>query len=471
MRKQTPLERIKNFNEVALGLTEEEAAAEAKRCLNCKKPFCVEGCPVEIDIPAFIKLITEKKFKEAILKIKEKNNLPAVCGRVCPQEDQCEVKCILHKKKAAIDPVRNSNLNGRSKISNGVDIGSLERFAADWELSDEPANRQTRKPTNPKVAVIGSGPAGLTCAADLAKMGYYVALFESLHKAGGVLVYGIPEFRLPKKIVDREVGYIRNLGVELKLNFLIGRTETIDGLKAAGYKAFFIATGAGLPYFLGIPGENLNGIYSANEFLTRVNLMKGYQFPRYDTPVTIGENVAVVGAGNVAMDCARCAKRQGAKNVHIVYRRTEAEMPARIEEIENAKEEGIIFKLLTNPTKIFGENGWIMKMECIKNELGPPDASGRRRPVPIKGSEYTMPVDTLVLAIGQGPNPLLISRVPNLKLNEDGNIITDDNGMTSIDGVFAGGDIVTGAATVILAMGAGKNAARAIDRYLKNAKP
>ena len=461
MRKQTPLERIKNFNEVALGLTEEEAVAEAKRCIKCKKPFCVEGCPVEIDIPAFIKLITEKKFKEAILKIKEKNNLPAVCGRVCPQEDQCEVKCILHKKKAAID------------------IGSLERFAADWELKNvhqlaslpvsqfKPANRQTGKPINLKVAVIGSGPAGLTCAADLARIGYEVGLFESLHKAGGVLIYGIPEFRLPKKIVDREVGYIRSLGVELKLNYLIGQTETIDNLKADGYKAFFIATGAGLPYFLGIPGENLNGIYSANEFLTRINLMKGYKFPQYDTPVTIGENVAVVGAGNVAMDCARCAKRQGAKNVYIVYRRTETEMPARIEEIENAKEEGIIFKLLTNPTKIFGENGWITKMECIKNELGSPDASGRRRPVPIKGSEYIMPIDTLVSAIGQGPNPLLISRVPNLKLNEDGNIITDENGMTSVDGIFAGGDIVTGAATVILAMGAGKQVARAIDRYLK----
>jgi glutamate synthase (NADPH/NADH) small chain len=299
-------------------------------------------------------------------------------------------------------------------------------------------------------------------------MGYNVALFESLHKAGGVLVYGIPEFRLPKAIVDREVEYIKSLGVELKLNFLIGQTDTIEDLKSEGYKAFFIATGAGLPYFLGIPGENLNGIYSANEFLTRVNLMKGYKFPEYTTPVSTGENVAVVGAGNVAMDCARCAKRLGAKNVYIVYRRTEAEMPARIEEIENAKEEGIIFKLLTNPTKIFGENGWITKMECIKNELGAPDASGRRRPVPIKGSEYIMPIDTLISAIGQGPNPLLIKRVQGLKLNEDGNIIADENGMTSIDGIFAGGDIVTGAATVILAMGAGKKAARAVDSYLKN---
>jgi glutamate synthase (NADPH/NADH) small chain len=464
MRKQTPLERIKNFNEVTLGLTEEEAVAEAKRCLQCKKPFCVEGCPVEIDIPAFIKLISERKFKEAILKIKEKNNLPAVCGRVCPQEDQCEAKCILHKKKAAID------------------IGSLERFAADWELKNSrgtsevgrrtsdvsrPTSHVLRPTSNCKVAVIGSGPAGLTCAADLARMGYDVALFESLHKAGGVLVYGIPEFRLPKAIVDHEVEYIRNLGVDLKLNYLIGQTETIDDLKKEEYKAFFIATGAGLPYFLGIAGENLNGVYSANEFLTRVNLMKGYRFPEYGTPVTIGENVAVVGAGNVAIDCARCAKRLGAKNVYIVYRRTETEMPARIEEIENAKEEGIIFKLLTNPTKIFGENGWITKVECIKNELGELDTSGRRRPVPIKGSEYIMPIDTLVSAIGQGPNPLLITRVPDLKLNEDGNIVADDNGMTSIPGVFAGGDIVTGAATVILAMGAGKKAAGAIDKYLK----
>jgi glutamate synthase (NADPH/NADH) small chain len=457
MRKQNPLERIKNFDEVALGLTEQEAVTEAKRCLQCKKPLCVEGCPVEIDIPAFIKFIAEKKFNEAILKIKEKNNLPAVCGRVCPQEDQCEIKCVLHKKKAAID------------------IGSLERFAADWELehstphpSPLPAARGEGRGEGQKVAVIGSGPAGLTCAADLARMGYNVALFESLHKAGGVLVYGIPEFRLPKAIVDREVEYIKSLGVELKLNFLIGQTDTIEDLKSEGYKAFFIATGAGLPYFLGIPGENLNGIYSANEFLTRVNLMKGYKFPEYTTPVSTGENVAVVGAGNVAMDCARCAKRLGAKNVYIVYRRTEAEMPARIEEIENAKEEGIIFKLLTNPTKIFGENGWITKMECIKNELGAPDASGRRRPVPIKGSEYIMPIDTLISAIGQGPNPLLIKRVQGLKLNEDGNIIADENGMTSIDGIFAGGDIVTGAATVILAMGAGKKAARAVDSYLKN---
>lgn len=455
MRKQDPKERIKNFNEVAQGFTEKEAAAEARRCLFCKKPSCVNGCPVEIDIPSFIKFISDGNFKEAISKIKEKNNLPAVCGRVCPQEDQCEVKCVLNKKKTPIN------------------IGALERFAADWGMvashqslvsSKGPATSNQRPAT--KIAVIGSGPAGLTCAADLAKMGYNVTLFESLHKPGGVLVYGIPEFRLPKKIVEYEVERIKNLGIEIKLNFLVGQTETIEDLKKDGYKAFFVATGAGLPYFLGIDGENLNGIYSANEFLTRTNLMKAYKFPEYYTPVSVGDSVAVIGAGNVAMDCARCAKRLGAKNVFIVYRRSEQEMPARIEEIENAKEEGIIFKLLTNPTRIFGENGWVTKMECIKNELGPPDESGRRRPVPIKGSEYIMDIDTIICAIGQGPNPLLLRRIEGLKLNKDGNIIGDADGRTSIKDIFAGGDIVTGAATVILAMGAGKKSARAIDKYL-----
>ncbi len=470
MRKQKSDERIKNFNEVALGLTEAEAVAEARRCLFCKKPSCVGGCPVEIDIPSFIKLITEKKFDEAILKIKEKNNLPAVCGRVCPQEDQCECKCILNKK------------------GKPVNIGSLERFVSDWELahfSDNvipakagiqtsvskenivmDARLRGHDKSDIKVAVIGSGPAGLTCAADLAKMGYSVTLFESLHKAGGVLIYGIPEFRLPKAIVDYEVEYIKNLGVDLKLNFLIGRTRTLEDLREDGYKAFFIATGAGLPFFLGIEGESLNGIYSANEFLTRVNLMKAYKFPEFDTPVSTGENVAVVGAGNVAMDCARCAKRLGAKNVYIIYRRTEQEMPARKEELENAKEEGIEFKLLTNPTRIFGKNGWVDRMECIKNELGEPDSSGRRRPVLIKNSEYIIPVNTIICAIGQGPNPLLLSRVEGLALNNNGNVMADDDGRTSITDVFAGGDIVTGAATVILAMGAGKKAAKTIDNYL-----
>ncbi len=457
MRKQGPKERIKNFNEVALGLTEEEAVVEAKRCLFCKKPACTGKCPVEVEIPAFIKFISERKFREAISEIKGKNNLPAVCGRVCPQEDQCEMACVLNKKKTPLN------------------IGALERFAADWGIAHSSELIADRKSTRPvtyalrdKVAVIGSGPAGLTCAADLAKMGYEVTLFESLHKAGGVLVYGIPEFRLPKKIVEYEVDYIKGLGVKLRVNFLAGRTETIEDLRSEGFRAFFVATGAGLPYFLGIEGENLNGVYSANEFLTRVNLMKAYKFPEYNTPVKVTDNVAVIGAGNVAMDCARCAKRLGAKNVSIVYRRTEQEMPARLEEIKNAKEEEIEFRLLTNPTRIFGKNGWITQMECIKNELGAPDESGRRRPVPIKGSEYIMPTDTIICAIGQGPNPLLLSTIDGLKLNEDGNIIADQDGRTSITDIFAGGDIVTGAATVILAMGAGKQAARAIDKYLNS---
>jgi len=460
MQKQDPQKRVKNFDEVAQGLTAQEAVEEAKRCLMCKKPPCVSGCPVEIDIPAFIKNIADNNFSGAISKLKEKNNLPAVCGRICPQEDQCEVKCVLGKKDKPIN------------------IGALERFAADWgmesqSLVDSRLSLVKNKPTTndqrltTKIAVIGSGPAGLTCAADLAKMGYDVTLFESLHKSGGVLVYGIPEFRLPKSIVEYEVDYIRSLGVDLKLNYLIGKTETIDDLRSDGYRAFFIATGAGLPNFMKIDGENLNGIYSANEFLTRVNLMKGYKFPEYDTPVTVGNDVAVIGAGNVAMDCARCAKRLGAKNVSIVYRRSEQEMPARAEEIENAKEEGIIFKLLTNPAKIFGKEGWVKEMECIKNELGPPDDSGRRRPVPMKGSEYIMPTDTIIVAIGQGPNPLLLNTIQGLELNKWGNIVADKTGKTSIEDIFAGGDIVTGAATVILAMGAGKQTAKTIDLYLK----
>ncbi|MBI4335548.1 MAG: NADPH-dependent glutamate synthase [Candidatus Omnitrophica bacterium] len=468
MLKQNPKERIRNFDEVALGLSVEEAVAEAKRCLLCKKPSCVGGCPVEIDIPSFIKLAAQKDFGAAISKIKEKNNLPAVCGRVCPQEDQCQLRCILNKKNIPIQ------------------IGAIERFAADWEIDNKTKNQipntknedqipktknKEKKSDAKKIAVIGSGPAGLTCAADLARMGYTVTLFESLHKAGGVLVYGIPEFRLPKHIVDYEVEYIKNLGVELKPNFLIGRTETMEGLRQEGYKSFFIATGAGLPYFLGIDGENLNGIYSANEFLTRVNLMKAYRFPEYETPVSVGSSVAVIGAGNVAMDCARCARRMGAKEVSIVYRRTETEMPARKEEIENAKEEGIELKLLTNPVRIFGENGWVKSMECVKNELGAPDESGRRRPVAIKGSEYVMGVDTIICAIGQGPNPLLLDRIDGLKLNKNGNIIADEGGRTNFEDIFAGGDIVTGAATVILAMGAGKKAAREIDGYLKNGHP
>ncbi len=461
MKKQDARERIKNFSEVALGYSEEEALAEARRCLNCKNPPCVQGCPVSIDIPRFITFIKEKKYGEAIRSIKEKNSLPAVCGRVCPQEDQCEIRCVLSRK------------------GNPINIGALERFAADWELAGgtdkternrkqavcNGAKRKEKK--GRKVAVIGSGPGGLTCAAELAKTGYDVTVFESLHKCGGVLVYGIPEFRLPKGIVDIEIEYIKSLGVEFKTDYVIGKTRTIQQLRNEGYKAFYIGTGAGLPYFLGLEGENLNGIYSANEFLTRVNLMKAYLFPEYDTPITIGKRIGVVGGGNVAFDSARCAKRLGAEEVYIIYRRSRTEMPAREEEIKNAEEEGIIFKLLTNPLKFHGDrNGWLKEVELIKNELGEPDASGRRRPVPVKGSNYRIAVDTLVVAIGQGPNPLLLDTVPGLKLNKKGYIETDERCRTSLPDVFAGGDIVTGAATVIEAMGAGKTAAASIDKYL-----
>ena len=451
MREQKAAERIKNFDEVALGYTEEEAVGEAGKCLQCKNPFCIGGCPVEIDIPRFINAIKEKKFKEAAKILKEKNSLPAICGRVCPQEDQCEEKCILDKKGKAID------------------IGSLERFAADWEMAHGKPEKPLRpKKTLEKIAVIGSGPSGLTCAADLAKMGYQVTIFESLHKAGGVLVYGIPEFRLPNNIIENEIEDIKLLGVEVSVNMLIGKSISVDKLRKNGYEAFFVGTGAGLPYFLGIEGENLDGVYSANEFLTRVNLMKAYLFPEYDTPVKIGDKVAVIGAGNVAMDSARSAKRLGAKEVSIVYRRTENEMPARRAEIEHAKEEGIKFELLTSPTKILkNADNWVSGIECLRNELGEPDSSGRRRPVPIKSSEFKIDVDTVVCAIGQGPNPLLVSTMKDLKLNKKKGIEADHiTGVTSLEDVFAGGDIVTGAATVIQAMGAGKRAARSIDAYV-----
>ncbi|MDP3790148.1 MAG: NADPH-dependent glutamate synthase, partial [Candidatus Omnitrophota bacterium] len=451
MKKQAAEERAKNFFEVALGLSEEEAKAEANRCIRCKKPGCVAGCPVEIDIPKFIGLISEGKYYEAIKSIKEKNSLPAVCGRVCPQEEQCEVKCILGKK------------------GKPVDIGALERFAADWELANKKSqsHKVTRSPGGIKVAVIGSGPGGLTAAADLTKMGYDVTLFESLHKPGGVLVYGIPEFRLPKGIVSVETEYIESLGTNLKVDHLIGKTVTIQQLREDGFKAFYIGTGAGLPYFLGLEGENLNGVYSANEFLTRMNLMKAYLFPEYDTPIKVGRRVGVVGGGNVAFDSARCAKRMGAEEVYIIYRRGREEMPARADEIRNAEEEGIIFKLLANPVKLYGdEKGWLKEIELVKNELGEPDSSGRRRPVLIKDSNYKIPLDTLVVAIGQGPNPLLLRTIPDLKLNKDGYIIADEECHTSVPDIFAGGDIVTGAATVIQAMGAGKKAANSIDKYL-----
>ena len=452
MPKQKPEERVKNFFEVALGFSKEQALLEAKRCLQCKKPFCVEGCPVQINIPAFIKLIAEGKFEEAIKKIKEKNNLPAVCGRVCPQETQFEAVCILNKKKMAIN------------------IGSLERFAADHETTTRKITGSNKATKSDKVAVVGSGPAGLTAAADLAKLEYNVTMFESLHLPGGVLMYGIPEFRLPKKIVLQEVEYIKSLGVDFRPNVLIGKTYTIDELFKQGFKAIFVAVGAGLPQFMRIPGENANRVYSANEFLTRMNLMKAYKFPEYATPINIGEKIAVVGAGNVAFDCARVAMRLG-KDVTLVYRRSEQEMPARAEEIENAREEGLKFKLLTQPTEILvDDKGFVNGMKCLQMQLGEPDASGRRRPIPIKNSEFILDVDTVIVAIGQNPNPLLYKSTPKLKVNEEGTIWVDENLMTSIPGVFAGGDIITGADTVISAMGAGKKAAAAIDNYLKKVK-
>ncbi len=458
--EQEAKERVKNFSEVALGYTKEQAIAEAKRCIQCKNPQCVKGCPVEIDIPAFIKLIAEDKPVESLSKLKEKNNLPAVCGRVCPQEDQCEKLCILGKKG---DP---------------IGIGYLERYAADFGDPDQDAGAprprvagegRVRVSGSTKVAVIGSGPAGLTCAADLAKMGYKVTMFESLHDAGGVLVYGIPQFRLPKEIVKGEVEYIESLGVDFKPNMLIGSVLTIEDLFNDGYKAIFIGAGAGLPQFLNVPGENLMGVYSANEYLTRINLMKAYLFPEYLTPVRIGKKVAVVGAGNVAMDAARVSLRLGAEEVTIVYRRSRTEMPARAEEIVRAEEEGVRFKLLTAPVRLIGdEKGRVKAIECLQMELGEPDASGRRRPVPVKGSEFIVEADTVVIAIGQTPNPLLTKATPQLKTEKWGGVITDqETCATSMPGVYAGGDIVTGAATVILAMGAGKKAARAIDIYLR----
>jgi len=460
MPQQDPKVRAKNFKEVASGYTEEDALKEASRCLQCKNPKCIKGCPVEINIKDFIKLIDEKKFGESLEKIREKNTLPAVCGRVCPQEDQCEKECILGIKG---EPVA---------------IGRLERYVADRELKRlSDAGEEcvyldgNYKCSGKKVAVIGSGPAGLTCAAELAKKGYRVTMFEALHKAGGVLVYGIPEFRLPKSIVQKEIDYLRTMDVDLKVNMVMGKTLTIDDLFKDGYEAVFISTGAGLPYFMNIPGENLNGVYSANEYLTRSNLMKAYKFPECDTPIMMGEKVAVIGGGNVAMDSARTALRLGAKHVYLVYRRSEAEMPARNEEIEHAKEEGIELKLLNNPVEIIGKDGWVDKLRVLKMELGEPDDSGRRRPVPIEGSEYDLDVDVVIMAIGQGPNPLLTETIPELKLNKWGNISADEEtGRTSVKGVFAGGDIVTGAATVILAMGAGRKAAASMDEYLKNGK-
>ncbi|HOM27006.1 MAG TPA: NADPH-dependent glutamate synthase [bacterium] len=451
-KKQPVEERIRNFNEVAFGFDEKQAVEEASRCLQCKKAPCIKGCPVEIDIPRFIKEIKEGDFQKALEIIYEKNLLPAICGRVCPQETQCEQLCTLGKK---FEPVA---------------IGKLERFAADnSKVSLKCQIISDTKLIDKKVAVVGSGPAGLTCASELARCGIKVTIFEGLHKPGGVLIYGIPEFRLPKKIVEKEINQLLTMGVEIKTNVIIGKTLTIDELFEMGYKAIFIGTGAGLPNFLGIPGENLLRVYSANEFLTRVNLMKGYLFPEYDTPVSIGEKVAVIGGGNVAMDSARSALRLGAKEVVVLYRRTEKEMPARKEEYENAVEEGIKFVFLVQPLEIIGdENGYVNGIKVIHNKLGEPDESGRRKPVPIAGSEEILSFDTVVVAIGQSPSPLITQTYPYLKTGKHGNIIVNpDTCETNIKGIYAGGDIATGAATVISAMGMGKKAARSIIEYLR----
>ena len=447
--KQKPEVRRRNFNEVALGYTEEEALEEASRCLECQKPQCIQGCPVEIDIPAFVKLMKEKNFAGAIKKIKEKNCLPAICGRVCPQEEQCQKFCLL------------------GKVGDAVSIGRLERFLADWERLTGIDAPVVATPTGKRVAIVGAGPAGLTAAADLVKLGHEVVVFEALHLSGGVLMYGIPEFRLPKITVQAEVEFVKKLGVEIRTDSLIGRTHTIPELLKRGFDAVFVGTGAGLPQFLGVPGENLGGIYSANEFLIRVNLMKSYAFPEYDTPIRIGKHVAVIGGGNVAMDSARSALRLGAEEVCIVYRRSRDELPARKEEIENAEEEGILCKFLATPTRFIGDDkGWVKAMECVCMELGPPDESGRRRPMRIKGSEFIMDVDTVIVAIGRTPNPIIQSTTDGLQVTKNGTIVADENGKTSIEGVYAGGDIVTGEATVISAMGAGKKAARAIHEYI-----
>ena len=451
MPSQAPDARNHNFEEVALGYSADTAVDEAKRCLNCKNHPCVSGCPVRIRIPEFIQKMAAGDFEGAYQIIAESSSLPAVCGRVCPQESQCESKCV------------------RGIKGEPVAIGRLERFAADWHNAHSTEAPEKPVPNGHKVAVIGSGPSGLTCAGDLAKKGYEVTVFEALHLAGGVLVYGIPEFRLPKSIVQKEIDTLIQLGVKVETNVVIGRTITIDELmQEYGFEAVFIGSGAGLPKFMNIPGENLKGVYSANEFLTRINLMKAYQ-PGSDTPIQHGRHVAVVGGGNVAMDAARCAKRLGA-DVTVIYRRTEAELPARREEVEHAMEEGIVFQFLTNPLEILGdEQGWVRAARCQEMELGEPDASGRRRPVPREGSEFTVDLDCVIMALGTSPNPLIKSTTQGLETQKWGGIIVEEEtGLTSREGVYAGGDAVTGAATVILAMGAGKTAAAAIDEYLKS---
>ncbi|HRZ14658.1 MAG TPA: NADPH-dependent glutamate synthase [Candidatus Omnitrophota bacterium] len=454
MREQSAQERIKNFNEVPLGYNENEALQEAARCMQCPKKPCVEGCPVHIDIPAFIKALKEKNFQKAIDIVHDSDSLPCITGRVCPQEEQCQAVCVM------------------KKLGEPISIGRLERFLADRDLDRRIKNNAGSRPSSAarglKVAVVGSGPAGLTCAAELAKKGYDVTVFEGYHKLGGVLVYGIPEFRLPKAIVAAEIDLLQELGVRFVTNALIGRALTIEDLFKEGFKAIFVGSGAGLPNFMGIPGENLIGVYSANEFLTRVNLMKAYTFPEVDTPVKRGKFVAVVGGGNVAMDSARTALRLGAEKVYLIYRRSEKEMPAREEEIIRAREEGIDFRLLTNPLRYIGdEKGFIKQVECIKMELGEPDASGRRSPVPLKGSEFILDIDEAIVAIGNTPNPIIARTTAGLKIKRKGEIEADDDGKTSLPGVFAGGDAVTGAATVITAMGAGRKAAAAIDAYVK----
>lgn len=449
MPEQNPMDRIHNFEEVANGYTKENAIEEAKRCLQCKHKPCITGCPVNVPIPEFIEAVASEDFERAYQIIVSENRLPAICGRVCPQEKQCEERCVRGLKGEA------------------VGVGRLERFVADYHM-EHVKDEAVKTPKNGiKIAIVGSGPAGMTCAAELAAKGYEVTLFEALHELGGVLVYGIPEFRLPKQLVKEEIDKVLDLGVKVEKNVIVGKSITVEELMEEGYKAVFIGSGAGLPNFMNIPGENLNGVYSSNEFLTRVNLMKAYKFPEYPTPIVIGEKVAVVGAGNVAMDSARTAKRLGAKEVYIIYRRGEEEIPARLEEVHHAKEEGIIFELLTNPVAIYGKDGSVTKIECVRMGLGEPDDSGRRRPITIQGSNFTLDMDTVIIAVGQTPNPLIKNTTKALEVTKWGGIVVHEATMeTTMNNVYAGGDAVTGAATVILAMGAGKKAAIAIDEKL-----
>ena len=450
MPQQDPIERAKNFEEVTLGYTPEQAMEEASRCLNCRNPLCRSGCPVNVPIPGFIQKVAEGKFEEAYEVLTSANLLPAVCGRVCPQEKQCESKCVRGIKGEA------------------VSIGALERFVADYHRTHKVSEAKPAPSNGHKVAVIGSGPSGLACAGSLATRGYEVTVYEAFHKAGGVLVYGIPEFRLPKAIVQAEIEHLQALGVKIVTNAIVGRSFSVDELFEDGFEAVFIGSGAGLPQFMNIPGENLLGVYSANEYLTRINLMKAY-LDEYETPIKKAKNVAIVGGGNVAMDAARCAKRMGAEHVYIVYRRGLEELPARLEEVHHAMEEGIEFRLLNNPTQILGdENGKVRAIECVEMALGEPDASGRRRPIEKEGSEFLIDVDAVIISIGTIPNPLIKSTTQGLDVNKKGCIVADDNGQTSLPGVFAGGDAVTGAATVILAMGAGKKSAEAIHSYIQN---